>query len=235
MSDIAGTTLNCPILADPQSGRTQPVHPVLGNFTHFGLTSQSELVSSSSDAHHVPQPAHLKVDCELLAAVSWQHTANLKCGLAADCGFGSFHNVTLRRRTMSRKFFGLLALAGMVLMVAGFSTQSKEAEAGFLFFGHGGSSCCCVDYDDDDCGHDDDDCGHDDDDCCAPVCCRPAPVACCAPAPTCCAPAPTCCGAAPAYENGGGAEGAAPAPPAEAAPAPAAEKAPAPAAEKTDA
>jgi hypothetical protein len=175
----------------------------------------------------------LQIDCELLAAVSWQHTAKLKCGLAADFGFGSFHNVTLRRRTMSRKFFGLLALAGMVLMVAGFSTQSKEAEAGFLFFGHGGSSCC-VDYDDDDCGHDDDDCGHDDDDCCAPVCCKPAPV-CCPPAPTCCKPAPTCCGAAAAYEGAPASEGAAPAPPAEAAPAPAAEKAPAPAPKKTDA
>jgi hypothetical protein len=95
---------------------------------------------------------------------------------------------------MSRKFFGLLALSGMVLMIAGFSTQSKEAKAGFLFF------------------------GHDDDDCCTP-----APK-CCAPAPTCCKPAPTCCGSAPAYEGGHdhGTEGAAPTPPAEPAPAPAA-------------
>ena len=120
---------------------------------------------------------------------------------------------------MSRKFFGLLALSGMVLMLAGFSTQSRQAEAGFLFFGHGGSNCCCVDYDDDDCDYDDDDC-------CRPVYCHPAPV-CCHPAPTCCHPVPTCCGPAPAYEHGGGDGGAAPAPPADPA-APAAEEAPAP-------
>jgi hypothetical protein len=133
---------------------------------------------------------------------------------------------------MSRKFFGLLVLSGMVLTLAGFSTQPKEAEAGFLFFNHHrGGHCGCASYDDDHCDYDDDDCGyracghggfggH-----CAPVtvCCvaAPAPV-CCQPAPTCCAPAPTCCGAAPVYENGGyhGGAAPAPAPPADDAPPP---------------
>lgn len=156
---------------------------------------------------------------------------------------------------MSRKFFGLLAVTGVVLLLAGVTAQTPKAEAGFLFFGHGGGYCggYCGH-----CGYDDDDCGYDDDDCCysscgyAPVCCQPvcapvcgpvysAPAACCEPAPSCCAPAPSCCAPAPSccgVGYGGGHGGVIESAPYDgpmdggAAPAPPAEEAPAP---RTDA